>query len=73
MESDLVSTLVDKLKDIAQRSNEQDQHTLLFAVHQIEAAKMWKLLWAESEEKRYKLQKAYEELRKAYDDIRKTP
>lgn len=64
--------LTDSLRLIAeQMTNMEDAHVLMYAVNHIEAMRVWKLRWAETDERLQKLHTMHEQLLKEYNAYRK--
>ena len=49
----------------------EDARVLMYAVNHIEAARIWKLRWAETDERLQKLHVMHEQLLKEYNAYRK--
>jgi hypothetical protein len=64
--------LTDRLRLIAEQMTDmEDARVLMYAVNHIEAAKIWKLRWAEADERLQKLHVIHEQLLKEYNAYRK--
>ncbi|MFZ9963116.1 MAG: hypothetical protein ACO3FP_07225 [Burkholderiales bacterium] len=49
----------------------EDARTIMYAVNHIEAARAWKIRWAEADEKLHKLHAMHDKLLREYNEYRK--
>ena len=64
--------LTDRLRLMAEQMTDmEDARTIMYAVNHIEAARVWKLRWAEVDEKLHKLHEMHDKLLREYNEYRK--
>ena len=63
--------LTDSLRVLAEHLSEEDAHLVMYAVNHIEASRVWKLRWAEADERLHRLQHIHEKLLREYNEYRK--
>ena len=64
--------LTDQLRLMAEQMiDREDARTIMYAVNHIEAARIWKLRWAEAAEKLHKLHEIHEKLLREYNEYRR--
>lgn len=63
--------LSDRLRMLAEHLNEEDAHLLMLASNHIEVMRVWKLRWAEADEKLQYLQQIHEKLLREYNEYRR--
>ncbi len=64
--------LTDRLRLMAEQMTDmEDARTIMYAVNHIEAARTWKLRWAEADEKLNKLHDMHDKLLREYNAYRK--
>jgi len=64
--------LTDRLRLMAEQMTDmEDARTIMYAVNHIEAARTWKIRWAEADEKLHKLHAMHDKLLREYNEYRK--
>ena len=64
--------LTDRLRLMAEQMTDmEDARTIMYAVNHIEAARTWKIRWAEADEKLHKLHAMHDKLLREYNAYRK--
>ena len=64
--------LTDRLRLMAEQMHDpEDARLIMYAVNHIEAARTWKLRWAEADDRLHKLQAMHDKLLREYNAYRK--
>ena len=64
--------LTDQLRLMAEQMiDREDARTIMYAVNHIEAARSWKIRWAEAAEKLHNLHEIHDKLLREYNEYRK--
>jgi hypothetical protein len=64
--------LTDRLRLMAEQMTDmEDARTIMYAVNHIEAARSWKIRWAEADEKLQKLHAMHDKLLREYNEYRR--
>ena len=64
--------LTDRLRLMAEQMTDmEDARTIMYAVNHIEAARAWKIRWAEDDDKLHKLHAMHDKLLREYNEYRK--
>ena len=67
----MMQQLSDRLRMLAEHLNEEDAHLLMLASNHMEAMRVWKIRWAETEEKLHNLHQMHEKLLREHNEYRR--